>query len=260
MQREFEAGPYTIPPGRSTADYRPVRSRSGPESTPGTEPAPGPVDRIEVELVTALPDAWASGPDRLWREGTDGASDRSIEGVGADDGDAPGATRSPRQLLLLDGRRLDGGGEEPAGAPAEGAVIPLLRAGGLPAAAATVTGGVCRIALAIGADAPILAGPELSPLLESLAREGCGLGPRLPAAEVDRALAVLLEREDLPVTVARAELRALPTGGVDFTPWLLVLVLLLAGVEWLRTRRLDRGRRFEGTLTPPSDTNPGPTP
>jgi hypothetical protein len=192
-----------------------------------------------------------------------------------------GAIPGADVFLLLDGRTLPGGGAAPSGRPAEGALVPLLRAGGRPAAAALAGPGECRVALPLEPDAPILGSGELVLLLESLIAEGCPTpgGARLPvgrtaspggpdagAAATWRAflagdgVAAGPAEEALPSALEARPLRG-PEAGVPLTRILLGVALVLALLEVLRSRSAQaarsRGGAGTGAGAPPGKLSEG---
>lgn len=217
------------PAPRSTP--APIRLQGPEELTAAIAPA---LERLGHEVVdTAAPvELRVGGPDALgglWTSDSGGA------GV-SEEGD----------YLLLDGRVLDGAGPPVPGTPAEGAMVPLLRSGGVPAAASRAGDAEpevssCEVALPLEAGAPILESGELVLLLESLLREACGAGIG-GADDATRsgtlvAWAQLLEG-DGGAEVVEAEPLRYREAGHSLTRLLLALALAVALVEVYRVRLL----------------------
>ncbi|MCA1792121.1 MAG: BatA domain-containing protein [Thioalkalivibrio sp.] len=158
--------------------------------------------------------------------------------------DTPPAELDADAFLLLDGRVVPGAGTAPAGTPAAGAMVPLLRAGGRPAAAARTSGGGCEIAIPLDPSAPIVASGDFALVLEAALREGCDFLPE--PAGASEAWQALLTGGGRPQSVAVADVRG-KGAGLPLARWLLGLALLLAAAETMLGRKIERDR---GRATP----------
>jgi hypothetical protein len=186
----------------------------------------------------------APGGDPLWR--LPGVGDR--EGGAGDgelrEGPAEGAQT---EFVLPDGRRFPAWGPEVPGTPTAGAMVPLFRSGGRPAASARQEGpsGIgraptCRVLLPLApgpgtaqteGGASEIGGAGLPDLLDGILRWGCPLADPTPLA-LALDVRALLETPGQSGSdqVAVRDLRS-PQDGARLTPWLLALALLLLGTE-----------------------------
>jgi hypothetical protein len=237
----------------------------------------------ELEGTTGIPVELAVGdrdlPSDLWEP--------------ADFRPSPGQASSPGRgavdaFLLLDGRTVPGAGWAPGGIPGPESEVPLLRAGGRPAAASSRKEGACRVVLPMAPHAPLLGGGgpdggdaaahggELALVLESLLVEGCRLPPApwgVPFDSGQDAGAASEQRdpdrigawaawEDLlgegtSAPALEAGPLRYPDAGHPLTRILLALAVVLALVEVWRARRSDQIRR-ESPPTGDRPMNRGP--
>lgn len=215
------------------------------EPAPRSTPAP-----IRIRGPEALTGVIGRALERLGHEVVDAEAPVALH-VGGPDAlgglwtpDPSGAgTREEADFLLLDGRVLPGAGAPVRGTPAEGTMVPLLREGGLSAAASRrredAGQSVCEVALPMEVGAPIVERGELALLLESLLREACGAGisgtedaPRRGAAV---AWTELLDGAGRPEVVEAAPLRYREAGR-SLTRLFLILALAVALTEVYRVR------------------------
>ena len=226
---------------------------TAPDAILQEEPGVGPDLRIRLAVVPVPPG------DDLWH---------TPEGWQAEE-----ATRVPApnstEVVLPDGRRFRGWGPSAPGTPGPGAMVPLFRSGGHPAAAARQEASpagdasVCRVVVPLvpGGSAPGPSDPGLPDLMDGLLRWGCPLvdpAPLALAAEVGDMLAhprgpngtrgrawdgvgeEIGRGEPGPGPVAIRDIRT-PEEGLSLTPALLALALLLL----LGEIALIRGRRAQ---------------
>jgi hypothetical protein len=240
-----------------------------PEQVPdlGAAPTPGAVVEEEVgggrDLRIRLVVAPVSAGDDLWQTAEEGVEREALP--------SPGPIST--QVVLPDGRRFGGWEPSAPGTPGPGAMVPLFRSGGRPAAAARQEGPadgsapLCRVVVPLvpGGSAPGPGDPGLPDLLDGLLRWGCPLSDPAPlalATEVGTMLAHPGGLDGTPagawdglgdavgegigagqpesVPVAVRDIRT-PEEGRSLTPVLLALVLLLL----LGEIAVVRGRRAQ---------------
>jgi hypothetical protein len=188
---------------------------------PPPDASPHPLNVVlRIGPADALGPLWLTGPDTP---------------PGEPDADA---------FLLLDGRVVPGAGAAPSGTPAAGAMVPLLRVGGRPAAAARATGSGCEVAIPLDPSAQIAESGDLALVLEAALREGCDFLPE--PAGASEAWQALLSGGDRPQAVAMADVRQ-EGAGFPLARWLFGLALLVAAAETMLGRKIERDR---GIATP----------
>jgi hypothetical protein len=224
------------------------------EAPPAPRSTPAPV-RLQgpEELTTAI----GLALERLGHEVADVEAPVELRVGGADalgglwtsdSGEA--RTSEEGDFLLLDGRVLGGAGPPLPGTPAEGAMVPLLRSGGVPAAASRPeddqigndgepAAPTCEVALPLEAGAPILESGELALLLEALLREACGPGVG-GAGDATRSGTLVAWTQLLDGNggheVVEAEPLRYREAGRSLTRLLMALALAVALIEVYRVR------------------------
>jgi hypothetical protein len=251
----------------------------GLEEEPEVGPEVGNELRIRLAVVSVPPG------DDLWRTPEEGVGGEGAQSGGGGDptGAAPGGwqvegvPRSPggisTQVVLPDGRRFRGWGPGPPGTPGPGAMVPLFRSGGHPAAVArqeaSPEGGapLCRVVVPLvsGGSAPEPGDPGLPDLLDGLLRWGCPLADPAPMSLATEVTAMLARPTALDETLGEAwdgaemgepeagavavrDIRT-PEEGLSLTPVLLALalLLLLGEVAVIRGRRV-RAQTMEASV------------
>lgn len=261
--------PDPDPPGLLPADPHAISAIQvhAPEAMMGSLLAA--VEALGLAGFAAGEPAPPGQPVRLWlsvgpEEELDGPWISPASSPPSPSPDDPDDSRVPDAFLLLDGRTVPGAGPPPGGTPEPEAVVPVLRIGGRPAAAAARDAQGCRVALPLEAHAPVVEGAELVVLLESLLREGCGVGvgtAREPGADgpsPDRAGAReawerFLGEPDRPELLEARPLRY-AEAGFSLTRLLLLAALGLALLEVLRARQADRARSRMGERGDPHES------
>ncbi len=252
------------------------------QEEPGVGPGVGPDLRIRLAVVPVPPgdDLWQIPEESVGGEGGSGGGDGDRPAL--QPGEAPQgwqaeeATRVPAhnstEVVLPDGRRFRGWGPSAPGTPGPGAMVPLFRSGGYPAAAARQEASpagdasLCRVVMPlVPGGLPTGAGaPGLPDLMDGLLRWACPLvdpAPLALAAEVRAMLAhprgpdgtlgeswnvggeEIGRGEPGSGPVAIRDIRT-PEEGLSLTPALLALALLLL----LGEIALIRGRRAQSRV------------